>query len=52
MSVAPRRAYGMLGTAAEWVFQLDRVMPCCDNVGVGMQSYPALSESGCDGKTR
>jgi hypothetical protein len=35
MSVVAPRAYGMLGTAAEWLFQLDRMMLCCDNVGVG-----------------
>jgi hypothetical protein len=35
MSVVAPRAYGMLGTAAEWLSQLDRTTLCCDNVGVG-----------------
>ena len=34
MTVLSRRACGMSGTAAEWLFQLDHVTPYFDNVGV------------------
>ena len=42
MSLVAPRAYGMLGTATEWVFQLDRVMLYCDNVGVGCAVPPSV----------